>query len=304
MRRNLSGFFGHPGLPSFWPPPTQQEKTPAKPLEPLFFARQKRDAKRSEAGDSRFQTCETRSTPFNSPLNIKGEGFAVISRDSRPLQNLYDPVVFCAAKLTREAKRSRDSRFPTKANPDLVGPPLIPPWSSDASRVLRTLRKARGTRASAATLAGGAHPRSGERTLPWPICRRLSASSGGRGYHAAKRTELSNDGRQTFKSRPEGRCLATSAALGTLFSTYNQISLHSRKPGSRRGDASNNQNQRTAVPSSQLNAHNFLPFATPKGTPASKATLAGDAGASAVGTSIQRGTLFGINRLLQVTAAA
>ena len=39
------------------------KETPAKPLEPLFFARQKRDAKRSEAGDSRFQTCETRSKP-------------------------------------------------------------------------------------------------------------------------------------------------------------------------------------------------------------------------------------------------
>ena len=94
-------------------------------------------------------------------------------------------------------------------------------------------RKVRGTRASAATLAGGARTRS-ERTPSYPAdvfpLRRAEEAT-----TLAKGTELSDDGRQqssTAVRRADG--LATSAALGTLFSNQNQYSARANPNATRR----------------------------------------------------------------------
>ena len=131
--------------------------------------------------------------------------------------------------------RMRSVTLTPPSKPDGHSRPLRAARRTRAEQALksRPLRKARRTRTSAATLAGGARPRS-ERTPSYPAdvfpLRRAEEAT-----TLAKGTEMSDDGRQqssTAVRRADG--LATSAALGTLFSNQNQYSARANPNATRR----------------------------------------------------------------------
>ena len=74
----------------------------------------------------------------------------------------------------------------------------------------------------------------------------------------AKRTELSNDGRQSSTAVRRADGLATSAALGTLLSNHNQF-IRTRKPKRDAAMLEQPNSKDCHKPGSQLNAHNHPP---------------------------------------------